>query len=141
MRFLRPFTTKYFNPISRHFVHRLPGFGIISYRGRKSGSTIRTPMNYFRDGEAYVFALTYGPEVQWVKNVLASGEAELQIGRRHVQLKDPVLFVDPTRRKTPVHVRIFLGLMRVTCFLRMSPTEPTVARSRHVSGAPDQPVG
>jgi deazaflavin-dependent oxidoreductase (nitroreductase family) len=122
MQCLRPYTTKFFNPVSRHVVRYLPGFGIISYRGRKSGRTLRTPMNYFRDGDAYVFALTYGPDVQWVKNVLAAGEAELEIGSRRVSLVDPEVFVDPSRRHTPLHVRVFLGLMRVTCFLRMTPT-------------------
>ena len=57
-RFLRPFTTHLFNPISRRVVGHLPGFGIISYIGRKSGKRYRTPMNVFRRGDDYVFALT-----------------------------------------------------------------------------------
>src|SRR6478672_2618082 len=114
LRSMRPYTTKFFNPILRHVVRFLPGFCMISYRGRKSGKTLRTPMNYFRDGDDYVFALTYGPEVQWVKNVLAAGEAELEIGRRHVRLKDPVLFVDTSRRLMPLHIRVFLRFARVT---------------------------
>jgi hypothetical protein len=47
IQFLRPYTTKYFNPISRRFVHWLPNFAMISYRGRKSGKTYRTPMNVY----------------------------------------------------------------------------------------------
>ena len=80
-------------------------------------------MNYFRDGDAYLFALTYGPEVQWVKNVLASGEADLQVGKKTVHLVNPELFVDPTRQLMPLPVRIFLRLARVSYFLRMSPAE------------------
>ena len=75
-RFIRPFTTHILNPFTRLFIHRLPGFAIISHRGRKSGEIHRTPMNVFRDGEDYLFALTYGSNVQWVKNVLAAGEAD-----------------------------------------------------------------
>lgn len=121
MRFMRPFTTHVFNPFTRRFVHRLPGFAIISYRGRRSGKTYRTPMNVFRDGDAYVFALTYGSDVQWVKNVLAAGTAELQVGGRTIRLCDPELFVDPKRRLMPLPVRVVLGLLRVSEFLRMRP--------------------
>ena len=119
IRFMRPFTTRVLNPFTRLFVHRLPGFAIIRHRGRKSRKTYRTPMNVFRDGETYVFALTYGSDAQWVKNVLAAGEAELQIGDRTIHLTDPELFVDPKRRLMPLLVRFFLGLMRVSEFLRM----------------------
>jgi len=120
-KFLQPFTTHVFNRFSRLFVHRLPYFAIISYPGRKSGKTYRTPMNVFRDGDDYVFALTYGSDVQWVKNVLAAGSAELQVGGRKIPLTDPEMFVDPKRRLMPLPVRFLLGLMRVSEFLRMTP--------------------
>lgn len=118
-RFIRPFTTHILNPFTRLFVHRLPGFAIISHRGRKSGQTHRTPMNVFRDGDDYLFALTYGSDVQWVKNVMAAGEADLRIGDKTIRLTDPELFVDPKRRLMPFPVRTLLGIMRVSEFLRM----------------------
>lgn len=119
---MRPFTTRVINPITRRFAHRLPGFAIISYRGRTSGATYRTPMNVFRDGDDYIFALTYGSDVQWVKNVLAAGQADLRIGNRTIHLSNPQVFIDPSRRLMPPPVRILLGLQRVTEFLRMRPT-------------------
>jgi len=78
-------------------------------------------MNVFRNGDDYIFALTYGSDVQWVKNVLASGSAELQVGGRTVALTDPELFTDPQRKRMPLPVRLFLGVMRVSEFLRMRP--------------------
>jgi deazaflavin-dependent oxidoreductase (nitroreductase family) len=116
---IRPFTTHVFNPFSRLFVRWLPGFGILGYRGRRSAKAYRTPMNAFRHGDEWVFALTYGSDVQWVKNVLAAGEATLEIRRRTIRLVDPVLFVDQRRRLMPIPVRQILGLMRVSEFLRM----------------------
>ncbi len=118
---LRPFTTHVLNRFTRRFAHRLPGFAIISYRGRKSGKTHRTPMNVFRDGDDYIFALTYGSDVQWVKNVLAAGSADVQIGDRTIALTDPELFVDPRRLLMPLPVRVLLGFTRVSGFLRMRP--------------------
>jgi hypothetical protein len=80
-------------------------------------------MNVFRDGDDYIFALTYGSDVHWVKNVLAADGCELQVTGRIVTLRDPVLFSDPTRHLMPRPVRLFLGLLRVTEFLRMRPVD------------------
>jgi deazaflavin-dependent oxidoreductase (nitroreductase family) len=117
--FLLPFTTHILNRFTRRFVHNVPGFGIISYRGRKSGRIYHTPMNLFHRDGTYVFALTYGSGVQWVRNVLAAGEADVRIGNRIIHLTKPELFVDPSRRLMPIPVRLFLRLMRVSEFLRM----------------------
>ena len=121
---IRPFTTHVFNPVSRRFARWLPGFGILAYRGRKSGKAYRTPLNVFRHGDDWVFALTYGSDVQWVKNVVAAGEATLEVRRRKIHLVDPELIVDPTRRLMPFIVRQVLGLMRVSEFMRMRPAQP-----------------
>jgi hypothetical protein len=59
--------------------------------------------------------------VQWVKNVMAAGEADPRIGDKTIHLTDPELFVDPKRRLMPQPVRTMLGVMRVSQFLRMSP--------------------
>ena len=124
MRFMRPFTTRVVNPITRPFAGRLPGFGILSYVGRRSGRRYRTPINVFRHGQDYVVALTYGSDVDWVKNVVAAGGCELETMGRSVHLTDPRLFVDPRQRLMPLPVRLFLRLMRVTEFLSLR-TEPT----------------
>ena len=64
---------RYVNPVVRPVARRLPTFGVLTYRGRKTGRTYHTPINAFRRGDDYVFFLTYGSDVQWVKNVLAAG--------------------------------------------------------------------
>jgi deazaflavin-dependent oxidoreductase (nitroreductase family) len=124
MRTIRPFTTRVFNPIGRRFAGWLPGFGILQYRGRKSGRTYRTPINAFRRGDSYVFALTYGADVQWVQNVVAAGGCTLRTRGRDVRLVEPELFVDPGRRLMPRVVRVVLRLDRATEFLRMRIATP-----------------
>jgi deazaflavin-dependent oxidoreductase (nitroreductase family) len=119
LTFLRPVTTRFFNPLSRRFAGRLPWFGILIYQGRRSGRTYRTPINAFRRDGHYVFALTYGSEVQWVRNVIAAGGCTLRTMGRDVALVDPELFVDPARRLMPLPVRVILGLTDTTEFLRM----------------------
>jgi deazaflavin-dependent oxidoreductase (nitroreductase family) len=119
MTFMRSFTTRAVNPVTRRFAGRLPGFGILTYTGRTSGRTYHTPINVFRRGDEYVFALTYGSDVQWVKNVLAAGGCEIRVRGRDVQLVEPEMFVDPARRLMPPPVRLILRLNHVTEFLRM----------------------
>jgi deazaflavin-dependent oxidoreductase (nitroreductase family) len=125
LSFLRPYTTRFFNPVSRRFAGHLPGFAILVYAGRRSGRTYRTPMNVFRHGDEYICALTYGSDVQWVKNIVAAGGCELVTMGKTVRLVDPRLFVDPKGRLMPLPVRLFLRLMRVTEFLSMqlAPTD------------------
>jgi deazaflavin-dependent oxidoreductase (nitroreductase family) len=113
------------NSLTRRFAGWLPGFGILEYRGRTSGRTYRTPINPFRRGDVYVFALTYGSDVDWVKNVIAAGGCTLRTRGRPVHLVQPEVFVDPSRRLMPRVVRTVLGLGRVTEFLRMRIAPPT----------------
>jgi deazaflavin-dependent oxidoreductase (nitroreductase family) len=119
MSFLRPFTTRLVNPFTRLFAGRLPGFGILSYTGRKTGRRYRTPISVFNRGNFFVFALTYGSEANWVRNVLAAGGCEIRVRGRDVRLVDPELLVDPAARLMPPLVRQFLRFNRVTEFLRM----------------------
>ena len=125
--FLRPFTTRVVNPLSRRIVGYLPWFGIVIVRGRKSGRVYRVPMNVFRTGSDRVFALTYGAQVDWVKNVIAAGECELFTLGRTIHLVEPRLVHDPGRRVMPLPVRFFLGLIKVTDFLLMRPAAETQA--------------
>jgi deazaflavin-dependent oxidoreductase (nitroreductase family) len=121
MRALRPFTIRLVNPITRLFAGHVPWFAIVIHRGRKTGQTYRTPLNIFRDGADYIVALTYGSDVQWVKNVLAAGACEIEVRGRTVPLRDPRLSIDARASLMPLPVRFFLRLLSVEEFLRLSP--------------------
>jgi deazaflavin-dependent oxidoreductase (nitroreductase family) len=127
---VRPLVVRYLNPVLRRVAHRLPGFCVATYRGRTSGRVYRIPLNVFRRGDRYVFALTYGPDVQWVKNVLAAGGCEIETRGRHVALVRPRLDVDPLAHDMPVPVRQFLALMGVDHFLWLD------VEGRPADGAP-----
>lgn len=94
MRFLRPFAARFVNPVTRLVAGWLPGFAILSHVGRRSGRTYRIPINVFRRGDRFFFALTYGSDVDWVKNVLAAGECSIRTLGRDVRLVEPELLAD-----------------------------------------------
>jgi deazaflavin-dependent oxidoreductase (nitroreductase family) len=118
---IRPFTNLVINPITRRFAGWMPGFAILSYVGRRSGKRYRTPINVFHHEGRFVFALTYGREAQWVKNVLAAGTCEIEERGRTIRLAQPELIVDPTGRLVPAPVGLLLGLQDVTEYLLMTP--------------------
>jgi deazaflavin-dependent oxidoreductase (nitroreductase family) len=68
------------------------GFGVVVHQGRRSGRLYQTPVNVFATEDGYVLALTYGPDTDWVKNVLVAGGCELRTRGRAIRLASPRLF-------------------------------------------------
>ena len=114
------------NRITIRFAGRLPGFGVVTNVGRKSGKPYRTPVNVFRQRNGFLIALTYGRESGWVKNVLAAGGCHLETRGVQHQLFSPVVVHDPTRRRFPVFVRMILGFIAANDFLELSTAKPPV---------------
>lgn len=95
---------------------RLPGFGIITHQGRRSGRTYRTPVNLFSRPGGFVVALMYG-RGDWVANVLAAGAAEIRTRGRSHPVGNPRVVHDPTRAGLPAPVRRILAAVHVDEFL------------------------
>lgn len=112
-----------FNRVSKHFTPWLPGFGLVVHRGRRSGRTYETPVNVFPGDDGYVIALTYGPESDWVRNVLAAGGCELRTRGRRVRLVEPRRYHDETRRGIRPVERGVLRLLGVADFLALRTAE------------------
>ncbi|WP_407688786.1 nitroreductase family deazaflavin-dependent oxidoreductase [Mycobacterium sp. HUMS_1102779] len=77
------FQIKYFNPAVKPFARFLPGTATITHRGRKSGKAYETIITPYRKGHVLAIALGHG-KTNWVKNVLAAGEADVQFSRNRV---------------------------------------------------------
>jgi deazaflavin-dependent oxidoreductase (nitroreductase family) len=105
------------NRVTGPFAARLPGFAIVRHVGRRSGREYATPVNLFRSGDRYVIALTYGAESQWVRNVLAAGEARVVTRGRTLLLTDPEIVHDPSGALVPQPVRRILRALDVSDFL------------------------
>ena len=78
-RWLAAFNLAVTNRISSRFAPRLPGFGIVTHVGRKSGRVYRTPVNVFRAPNGFLIALTYGRESEWVKTYSRLAAASLKL--------------------------------------------------------------
>ena len=82
------FQIKYINPVAVPIARFMPGITVISHRGRKSGTQFQTAVTAYRKGGTVAIMLAHG-KTNWVKNILAAGEADIQLGGREVHLVNP----------------------------------------------------
>ena len=120
-RSMARFNKRFTNRIALRVAGHLPGFAIVYHTGRRSGRVYRTPVNAFHPDEDYIIALTYGPESDWVKNVLAAGSCELRSRGRRIRLSAPRIETDHGSGWAPFPVRFILGLANVPQYMRLSP--------------------
>jgi deazaflavin-dependent oxidoreductase (nitroreductase family) len=66
----------------------MPGMSVIKHRGRTSGTPYETVVSASRDGDTLAVMLGHG-KTNWVKNILAAGEADIRHGRRDLHLVNP----------------------------------------------------
>jgi deazaflavin-dependent oxidoreductase (nitroreductase family) len=126
MRFRKQWLAKiniaFTNRITGLFAGWLPGFGILTHVGRKSGKLYRTPINVFRASNGFLIALTYSSQSEWVKNVLAAGGCELRTRGKTYQLSAPKVVRDPTRRQFQLPVRVVLRIVGADEYMELSQT-------------------
>ena len=79
---------KYMNPIAVPIARFIPGITVIRHRGRSSGKLYETAITAYRKGNVVAIMLAHG-KTNWVKNVLAAGEADIRLGRHDVHLVNP----------------------------------------------------
>ena len=82
-----------------------PSFGIVEHVGRRSGKPYRTPVTVFNtdvDGKAGVaILLTYGPDRDWLKNLVAAGGGRMRRHGKTFGIVDPRVV---TRDEAAAHV-------------------------------------
>lgn len=110
------------NRITRLVAGRVPGFGIVIHEGRRSGRKYRTPVNVFRRQGGFEIALTYGPDSDWVKNVVTAGGAEVKYRGQIHRLTNPHMVQNPRVASVPRPVRLILRLLKVDTFLLLDET-------------------
>jgi deazaflavin-dependent oxidoreductase (nitroreductase family) len=119
-RWVAKFNLAVTNRVTGFFVEWMPGFGMLTHVGRKSGKIYRTPVNVFRRPGGFLIALTYGPDSEWVKNVVVAGGCRLVTRSVRYELSTPSVVHDPTRGRFPIIVRAVLRMIGAEDFLQLS---------------------
>src|ERR1700752_4025760 len=76
-RAVAQFNRRVTNPVAPSLPPRLPWPGKRRPRGPKSGRPYGTPLLVFKTRDGFVILIGYGPETDWLKNVLAGGPTVL----------------------------------------------------------------
>ena len=106
------------NRVTRPFAARLGGFAVLHHTGRKSGTEYETPVNAWRHGSRIVVALTYGDNVDWLKNVRAADESSIVMKGDELTVGAPDdLAAEQGLALMPPMVARVLGLLNVDQFV------------------------
>jgi deazaflavin-dependent oxidoreductase (nitroreductase family) len=119
---VRQFNKRTFNPwiLQSAGTARSP-FAVVGHIGRRSGRTYATPVIVRRAKDGFAFALTYGPEVDWYRNILAAGSCTLGWGGKTYVLEHPEpMSAEAGVLAFPFPLRWVLKLNRIRHFFRMS---------------------
>lgn len=117
-RWLAKFNIAVTNRITSLFAGWLPGFGLLTHVGRKSGKVYRTPVNVFRAPNGFIIALTYSSKSEWVRNVLAAGGCELRTRGKKYQLSTPKVVL--RGGDFPFPVRVVLRIVGADEYMELS---------------------
>jgi deazaflavin-dependent oxidoreductase (nitroreductase family) len=139
-RYVRPdwFTTHVFNPIVAFFTRlgiRVYGSRVLAVRGRTTGEWRTTPVNLLTyERERYLVA----PRgvTQWVRNIRASGEGELRVGRRRERIR----VVEVSNEEKAAILRAYLRRWQFEVGMFFGGVGPDSSEADLRRIAPDHPV-
>ncbi len=95
-------------------------WGVMEVPGRRSGRVRRNPVVPHVLGDVVLIPLSFGPQVDWVKNVLAAGGGRLRYKGRDWQLASPRLVPFGTAAaRLPERLAASYARMRVDAFLEL----------------------
>ncbi len=98
---------------------------VLTHVGRTSGASHRTPLDAHRVDGGFVFICMYGPQSDWVQNVLAAGSAELSAGGEEFHLVEPRIITEAEAfSQLPETTKAPPGFLKVTDYLRMDVAGP-----------------
>ena len=72
-----------------------PLYGVIEHRGRRTGTTFRTPVAVRAVGDGFVVPLPWGHRTDWCRNVRAAGSCIMRWKGRDYKLVRPEVIDDP----------------------------------------------
>jgi deazaflavin-dependent oxidoreductase (nitroreductase family) len=131
---LRRFNRRYFNKLILTFAGQAgQPFTVVRHVGRRSGQPYETPVYADPIANGFVIPLTYGPEVDWLRNVQASGTATIVRNGVEYPVGDSEVIDSATAFALMSRGRArFLGLLGYRAFARVQNLSIIVAEASPV---------
>jgi deazaflavin-dependent oxidoreductase (nitroreductase family) len=120
--------------VAKHVINRLTirnagsaksPFALLRHVGRRSGKAFETPIMVAPLGEDFVLALTYGPKVDWYRNLQATGKGTLIWHGKAYTIEK----LEPLDRSIGLpahhlHEQVILRILNVQHFVRVKVSAP-----------------
>ena len=104
---------------------RLSPVAFLVHKGRRSGRRYRTPVMPLPLADGFLVSLPYGPDRDWVRNVVSAGRGTLVRGRRSFELEHPrMLDAAGAAPLLPAALRPALRVVPGIRFVRLSRVDP-----------------
>ena len=119
---LRTFVKRFVNPILRNIAQTSRGpFALLRHVGRRSGKAYEIPIMVWPVTDGFVIALTYGPHVDWLRNLQAAGCGSLRWHKREYVIENP-RFIEAKNAlpALPPLIRFILGLRGSEEFVKLT---------------------
>jgi deazaflavin-dependent oxidoreductase (nitroreductase family) len=98
----------------------LSPFSIVRHTGRRTGKPYSTPVIVEPFGDGLVIAFTYGPEVDWYRNILAGGSCAIRRRGMEYACVRPQLIDGKTALPAfPILLRTALRFVGTSQFLKL----------------------
>jgi deazaflavin-dependent oxidoreductase (nitroreductase family) len=123
----RNFAKRFVNPLLRNLAHSSRGpFALLRHVGRRSGKPYEIPIMVWPVKDGFVIALTYGRQVDWLRNLQAAGQGNLLWHKQEYVFQKPEFVDEQTALPSlPPFVKRILRLLGVHDFVKLS--HPPVA--------------
>ena len=126
---LRTKVFKRFNAVTLPLAgRRFSPFGLLRHTGRRSGRTYVTPLRGYPFGDGFVLELTYGPDVDWCRNVMATGKGMLSWHGQEYVLEQPEIIpatLALAAYPLPIKLAVTKGVVK-QCLWLHRPSEASV---------------
>jgi deazaflavin-dependent oxidoreductase (nitroreductase family) len=128
---VRLFNKRLLNPVMMALDRRHWYAAVLKHRGRRSGNEYTTPVTVGRAVDSFVIPLSYGEEVDWLKNVRADGRCTIETRNGTYVVGDPEV-IDRAHAFAivPRHARLMFKLFGIERYVKMKQTSKPSAEAK-----------
>jgi deazaflavin-dependent oxidoreductase (nitroreductase family) len=128
---VRVFNKRILNPAMMALDRRHWYAAVLKHKGRRSGNVYTTPVTVGRAVDSFVIPLSYGEEVDWLKNVRAAGRCTIETRSGTYVVGDPEV-IDRAHAFAivPRHTRLMFRLFGIERYVQVKPIAQPSAEAK-----------
>jgi deazaflavin-dependent oxidoreductase (nitroreductase family) len=121
---VRLFNKRLLNPVMMALDRRHWYAAVLKHKGRRSGKEYTTPVTVGPAKDSFVIPLSYGEEVDWLKNVRAAGRCSIETRGSTYTVGDPeVIDRAEALAIVPRHARLMFRFFGIERYVRVKVME------------------